>query len=110
MKNLTYFFCGLNIYSRTIDQFAFGTKVTKNSLTISLTINLDGSIVNITSTSLRSDGIHEVIVNSGSFMELSVLKPKLALAKFNAIGVPILRSQMKTTFKIISIYLDGIYN
>ena len=80
---------------------------------MSFTINPDGSIVNTTSTSLRSDGIHDVIVNSGSFMELSVSKPKTSLpplAKFNAIGAPILPSPMKPTFKFISIDLDGIYN
>jgi hypothetical protein len=46
-------------------------------------------------------------------MELSVSKPKTSLpplAKFNAIGAPILPSPIKPTFKFISIDLDGIYN
>jgi len=84
-----------------------GLKLLINSLTISLTINPEGNIVKTMSTSLRSVGMDGIIVISGNFIELSVSKPNTSkpfLAKFFAIGAPILPRPMKPIFKFISIF------
>ena len=87
-----------------------GLKLLINSLTISLTINPDGNIVKMISTSVRSFGMDGIIVISGNFIELSVSKPKTSkpfLAKFSAIGAPMLPRPMKPIFKFISIFQNG---